>query len=296
MAVSKDTPLPFAYQFVAGGIAGVTEIVSMYPLDVVKTRFQLQVGNAKDGYTSILDCLTKIVKNEGVGRLYRGVLPPIFIEAPKRAIKFAAFEEYKALYKNLNSEGKLTQPLLTLSAVSAGITEATIVVPFDLIKIRMQDKANASKYLNTTDCFLKIVRQEGPLALFNGIESTMWRHGTWTGLYFTCIGNIKSVLPKPKNSTETTGINFIAGAIGGTIGTMANTPFDVVKTRIQNQIVGQPQKYKWTIPSTILIYKEEGFKALYKGFAPKVLRLGPGGGILLVVFDVVSNYMREHFM
>ena len=35
------------------------------------------------------------------------------------------------------------------------------------------------------------------------------------------------------------------------------------------------------------------FTALYKGFTPKVLRLGPGGGIMLVVFDVVSNWMRK---
>lgn len=35
------------------------------------------------------------------------------------------------------------------------------------------------------------------------------------------------------------------------------------------------------------VAKEEGFAALYKGFLPKVLRLGPGGGILLVVYTGV---------
>lgn len=35
--------------------------------------------------------------------------------------------------------------------------------------------------------------------------------------------------------------------------------------------------------------------ALYKGFTPKVLRLGPGGGILLVVFEVVTSFMRKNF-
>ncbi len=35
--------------------------------------------------------------------------------------------------------------------------------------------------------------------------------------------------------------------------------------------------------------------ALYKGFVPKVLRLGPGGGILLVVFDAVSAAMRKMY-
>jgi solute carrier family 25 (mitochondrial 2-oxodicarboxylate transporter), member 21 len=57
--------LPFQYQFAAGAIAGVTEILIMYPLDVVKTRFQLQVAGAPGAYTSMLDCLTKIVRNEG---------------------------------------------------------------------------------------------------------------------------------------------------------------------------------------------------------------------------------------
>ena len=46
-----------------GAIAGVSEILTMYPLDVVKTRFQIQVGNAE--YSSILDCFKKIIKNEG---------------------------------------------------------------------------------------------------------------------------------------------------------------------------------------------------------------------------------------
>lgn len=74
-----------------------------------------------------------------------------------------------------------------------------------------------------------------------------------------------------------------------------NTPFDVAKTRIQSQ-VAKVGKYNWTIPAVGLIAKEEGLKALYKGFVPKVLRLGPGGGILLVVFDFVSSFIRENLI
>lgn len=37
-AMSTDKPLPFIYQFAAGAVAGVSEILVMYPLDVVKTR------------------------------------------------------------------------------------------------------------------------------------------------------------------------------------------------------------------------------------------------------------------
>jgi solute carrier family 25 (mitochondrial 2-oxodicarboxylate transporter), member 21 len=60
--------LPFQYQFAAGAIAGVTEILIMYPLDVVKTRFQLQVTGVGEQYTGMLDCVQKIVRKEGYGR------------------------------------------------------------------------------------------------------------------------------------------------------------------------------------------------------------------------------------
>lgn len=84
MSQNPEKPLPFQYSLLAGAIAGVSEILTMYPLDVVKTRFQIQVGNAE--YSSILDCFRKMIKNEGIGSLYRGILPPIFVEAPKRAV------------------------------------------------------------------------------------------------------------------------------------------------------------------------------------------------------------------
>jgi solute carrier family 25 2-oxodicarboxylate transporter 21 len=76
--------------------------------------------------------------------LYRGILPPIMVEAPKRATKFAANEQYTILYKKLFGFEKVTQSLSVLTGVSAGITEAFLIVPFELIKVRMQDKSNVS--------------------------------------------------------------------------------------------------------------------------------------------------------
>lgn len=87
--------------------------------------------------------------------------------------------------------------------------------------------------------------------------------------------------------------NFISGAVGGTIGTILNTPFDVVKTRIQNRTMATPDgKIPWALNALSTVVKEEGPRALYKGFLPKVLRLGPGGGILLVVFDTVISLLK----
>lgn len=290
--------LPFHVQFISGAVAGVTEIITMYPLDgknliklVIKTRFQLQKTKNE---MSILQCFKKIIKDEGVKRLYRGMLAPVIIEAPKRATKFAANEQFGGFYRNLFQSSDMTQPLSIITGMSAGVTEALIVVSFELVKIRLQDPKNLGKYTNTIDCIRKIFLEEGALSLFQGLEATIFRHASWNGGYFGTIYAIKKKLPKGNTHSQNLFLNFVAGSIGGTIGTILNTPFDVAKTRIQNQI-GKEHKIPWTLPFLRNIALNEGFFALYKGFVPKVLRLGPGGGILLVVFETVSGLFKKMY-
>ncbi|KAI9477265.1 hypothetical protein LPJ78_004341 [Coemansia sp. RSA 989] len=298
MSDAAAKPLPFHFQFAAGAVAGVSEILCMYPLDVAKTRLMLQVGKGgSEQYKSILDVFKRIIKEEGPTRLYRGILPPIMVEAPKRAIKFAANDTYGPMYKKLFNKTELTQPLAIMTGVTAGITEALIVATPELVKIRLQAKENAGRYSGTMDCVRKIYAEEGVKAFANGLEATIWRHALWNGGYFGSIFGIKKMLPKAESKKGELALNFVAGAIGGTIGTTLNTPPDVVKTRIQNHNPAKgPAPYTTFLAGARTIAREEGVRALYKGYVPKVLRLGPGGGILLVVYDQVTTYMRKNLM
>lgn len=219
------------------------------------------------------------------------------MEAPKRAVKFAANDSWGTFYRSIFNVDKPTQPLAVLTGATAGATEAFVVVPFELVKIRLQDKASAGKYNGMVDVVTKIIKQEGPLALYNGLESTLWRHILWNGGYFGCIFQVRAQLPKPEpgNKSQQVRNDLIAGAVGGTAGTILNTPMDVVKSRIQNspKVAGTVPKYNWAWPAVATVFREEGPSALYKGFLPKVLRLGPGGGILLVVFTSVTDFFRK---
>lgn len=245
----------------------------------------------------MMDCFRKIIAKEGASNLYRGIASPIMMEAPKRATKFAANDSWGVLYRNLFGLTKHNQTTAILSGATAGATEAFVVVPFELVKIRLQDSASAGKYSGIMDCLRKTIAAEGPLALYNGLESTAWRHILWNSGYFGCIFQVKALLPKPEagNKRAQMTTDFISGAIGGTVGTVLNTPMDVVKSRIQNspRIKGQTPKYNWAWPSLGVMMKEEGFGALYKGFLPKVLRLGPGGGVLIVVYTSVMDWFRS---
>ncbi|KAF8707625.1 mitochondrial carrier family, partial [Rhizoctonia solani] len=343
-ATPTRKPLPGYYQFGAGAFAGVTEICIFYPLaqsswgkDVVKTRMQLDTGKSP----SMLTSFKNIIRQEGAGRLYRGLVPPLLLEAPKRAVKFAANDFWgKAFIKN-SPDGKMTQGLSILTGAAAGATESFVVVPFELVKIRLQDKT--SKYAGPMDVVRSILRQHGPLGLYAGMESTFWRIADRCSYHLFCtsppttdllfgappttvpdlhvtlyhwivsettdrilteygigdpnelnrtIHTLRSKLPKAETPQAALLNNFVSGAAGGFVGTALNTPFDVVKSRIQgaHPVPGVVPKYNWTYPSLALILREEGAAALYKGFVPKVLRLAPGGGVLLLVVEAVLGH------
>jgi solute carrier family 25 2-oxodicarboxylate transporter 21 len=118
----------------------------------------------------------------------------------------------------------MNQALSVLTGATAGASESFVVVPFELVKIRLQDKASASKYNGMVDVVRKIVAQEGVLAMYNGLESTLWRHITWNAGYFGVIHQIKALLPQQETKKGKMVNDLIAGSIGGTVGTMLNTP------------------------------------------------------------------------
>ncbi|KAH9476683.1 Mitochondrial 2-oxodicarboxylate carrier 2 [Psilocybe cubensis] len=250
---------------------------------------QLDTGKTSAG---LVGTFRNIIREEGAGRLYRGLVPPLMLEAPKRAVKFAANDFWGKTFLGLSGESKMTQSISILTGCSAGATESFVVVPFELVKIKLQDKK--STYKGPIDVVKQVVQKNGLLGLYVGMESTFWRHVYWNGGYFGSIYQIKSLLPKPQTQKAELLNNFISGAIGGFAGTVLNTPFDVVKSRIQGteKIPGVVPKYNWTYPALATIAREEGLGALYKGFIPKVLRLAPGGGVLLLVVEFTLGIFR----
>jgi len=282
--------LPFSITFAAGAIAGISEILTFYPLDVVKTRMQLDTSK---GTQSFVGTFRAIIAQEGIGRLYRGLVPPLLLEAPKRAVKFASNDFWSQTYRKAFNQPQMTQELSILTGCSAGATESFVVVPFELVKIKLQDKTSTFK--GPLDVLRHIVRTNGLLGLYAGMESTFWRHVWWNGGYFGSIFQVRAMLPKAENQQSVLLNNFISGSVGGCVGTIVNTPFDVVKSRIQGatRVPGVVPKYNWTYPALVTIAREEGVRALWKGFVPKVLRLAPGGGVLLLVVEVVSEGARK---
>lgn len=263
----------------------------------MKTRLQLEgkvaAAHGARPPRGIMNMLVSIVRHEGFSTLYRGIAPLLVLEAPKRAIKFGANDFFGKLFKPMLGGHK--QAEATLTGCFAGATESLVVVPFELIKVRLQDKAQRSRYRGMMDVVRHIVQDHGYLGLYRGLPATMIRHIMWNGGYFGSISMIRARLPHATTKSENMRNSLISGTLGGFIGTVLNTPLDVVKTRIQNAspLPGQVAKYRGTFQGLALIVREEGVSALYKGFWPKVVRLAPGGGIMLFVVDAITTQIRH---
>lgn len=94
-----------AVQIGAGGTAGFAEICIMFPLDLVKTRLQLQTTATSaikisdpHYYNGVFDCIKKMYRYEGLRSFWKGILPPILVETPNRAVKFVTFEQTKRFF------------------------------------------------------------------------------------------------------------------------------------------------------------------------------------------------------
>ncbi|ENN78814.1 hypothetical protein YQE_04725, partial [Dendroctonus ponderosae] len=142
-----------AIQIGSGGSAGFIEVCIMHPLDLVKTRLQIQPGKpvSRDDpkyYSGVFDCLTKMYRHEGITSYWKGIIPPILAETPKRAVKFFTFEQYKQFF--LFGSPTPTPLTFSLAGLGAGITEAILVNPFEVVKVTLQANRAVGKELPST--------------------------------------------------------------------------------------------------------------------------------------------------
>ncbi|XP_041469675.1 mitochondrial 2-oxodicarboxylate carrier-like [Lytechinus variegatus] len=284
-------------QITAGGSAGLVEVSIMHPLDVIKTRFQIQgAPNSTMKYNGMWDCVKQMTRTEGTLSLYKGILPPIMAETPKRATKFFTFEQYKKIF--LFGSPSPTALTFTLAGLCSGLTEGVLINPFEVVKVRLQaDQNTFKKQPSAFGMARHVIRTDGfgSDGLFRGLTATLGRHGVFNMIYFSFYHNIKDLIPSSQDPRLEFGRKFVIGLMAGCLGSTINIPFDVAKSRIQGpQPVPGEVKYKGCFRTIAMVYREEGFFALYRGLLPKIMRLGPGGAIMLLVYDHVYTWLKQN--
>jgi len=189
----KDFWKFFAGNLASGGAAGATSLCFVYPLDFARTRLAADVGkgNSRE-FKGLADCLIKIVKSDGPIGLYRGFFVSVQGIIIYRAAYFGMFDTAKMVFAG---DGKLNFFAAWGIAQVVTIGSGILSYPWDTIRRRMMMQSGRTDvlYKNTWDCTVKIVKNEGPRALFKGALSNVFR-GTGGALVLAIYDEIQKYI------------------------------------------------------------------------------------------------------
>lgn len=169
------------------------------------------------------------------------------------------------------------------------------------------------KYKNVVQTAALVVKEEGLGALYKGVVPTMLRQGCNQAVNFTAYNwSKKRVLAWKRERAIADGSggggggseitldhywqSLLLGGLSGGMAPLVNNPLDVVKTRMQKQVIrpGTEPKYQSLMQSCVVIAREEGTLALWKGITPRLMRIMPGQAITFMTYEAVSKQMDRY--
>jgi solute carrier family 25 (adenine nucleotide translocator) protein 4/5/6/31 len=186
----------FAGNLAAGGAAGGTSLLFVYPLDFARTRLAADVGKGGEReFTGLADCLKKVMAKDGVAGLYRGFGVSLGGIIVYRAAFFGGFDTMKGML----FEDPKNAPIWASWLVAQTVTTASGIIsyPFDTVRRRMMMQSGVPveerQYKSTAHCWKTIAAEEGVGAFFKGAFSNVLR-GTGGAIVLVMYDEIKKML------------------------------------------------------------------------------------------------------
>ncbi|EEY66480.1 tricarboxylate transporter, putative [Phytophthora infestans T30-4] len=286
----------------AGAIAGGIEILTIWPMEMIKTN--LQLGTMRAQYTGMIGGFRYHVQTDGVGSLYRGLAPVLLGSIPKAGIRFGVFDYIK---QRLADENGKTSAMRNLAAgMIAGSIEATLATtPIETLKTKLIG-ANAGMWEGTR----MILAKEGISGIYQGLWATILKQSTNQGLRFMWFSEFQKrvspeflerhgIITDAQNMTgsQRASLSLVGGMTAGIFSVFGNnrtfwrSPFDVVKTRMQGL---EAQKYKSTLDCFRQMLFHEGVGSFYAGVVPRLGRVIPGQGVIFMSYDSISMAVARY--
>lgn len=158
----------------AGSVAGVMTSVVTNPIWVVKVRLQLQGRvSGEGGYDGFVDGLVRIMREEGVRGLYRG-LGPSMVLVSHGAVQFTMYEGLK---RRLGGEdGNVGVGQALVASTGSKLVASVGTYPMQVARTRMQERrVDGGKYGRLDRALWWIARTEGVRGLYRGLGANIIR-------------------------------------------------------------------------------------------------------------------------
>ncbi|KAI9473994.1 MAG: mitochondrial carrier domain-containing protein [Benjaminiella poitrasii] len=295
-----------------GGTAGVVSRVAIAPLDVVKIRMQLQThrthfsfGSKKMmdtspvKYLNTIQALKTILKEEGIRGLYKGNMPAEYLYLSYSAVEFWAYKELEQRLERWDNKRQLLPHTLKTfgCGMIAGCTATTATYPFDLLRTRFAASVRGAErgYTTVTRAMIDIYRKEGLIGFYRGLWPAIIQIMPYMGLLFSSYDLFAKGFEKLRDEQVLTASykpthDMISGALSGLFSKTVVYPFDLVRKRLQMEGTPKIKRQSW-LACLKMVVKQEGFRSLYKGLVPSLVKVGPANAVTFMVFEETKDIL-----
>uniref|UniRef100_A0A182WH21 Mitochondrial carnitine/acylcarnitine carrier protein CACL n=1 Tax=Anopheles minimus TaxID=112268 RepID=A0A182WH21_9DIPT len=182
--------------FLAGTAAGLAQSIVCSPMELIKTRLQLQdnLPRSAERFSGPVDCTRSIWCREGARGIFRGLGITAARDMPGFASYFVAYEYMVRCVVD-------PSPFVILMAGGlAGTFSWLVTFPIDVVKSRLQADGISGKpqYSGLIDCVRKSHAAEGLAFLSRGLASTLLRAFPMNAVCFLVVSYTMKLFDDPK--------------------------------------------------------------------------------------------------
>ena len=257
-------------------------------------------------FSGTLDAARKIVRTEGMRVLWRGTPAALAMAIPQVGIYMPTYEALKRRLED-GQGGQGALPALIAGTTARGLA-VLITSPLERYRTRAQAFAAQGSGASSPP------RQSLP-KLWKGTVATLLRDVPFSGIYWVVTEAARRRLREAQGGgqggvAELAYVNLLSGTIGGTVAASITTPLDVVKTRIQTDIMQDEAKGSSTSRSQRVLFSrdrgvrqvaavmqriatEEGAARLFDGAAARAARAAPSCAIVLTSYEILKAIMAK---
>ncbi|KAI3979277.1 hypothetical protein MKX01_007753 [Papaver californicum] len=351
-AAGGDINLGFGERTFSAAGAAVLSVILVNPLDVAKTRLQAQAAGVNGTeyicarmsafgiisdlrcnpscaraslfgasficppdcfqYKGTLDVFNKIIRQEGIARLWRGTNAGLALAVPTVAIYLPLYDVFRNWMEDLTIRNA---PYLTtyVPLVAGSLARSLACIscyPIELAKTRMQafkEIQGGVKPPGVLKTLHGVLPSSGNSSnmqnlqryrtLWTGVGAQLARDVPFSAICWSTLEPIRrrllGLVSEDGNVAGVLGANFAAGFVAGGLAAGATCPLDVVKTR--RQIEKDPARaLRMTTRQTLMeVWRDGGMKGLFTGVGPRVARAGPSVGIVVSFYEVVKYVVHQ---
>lgn len=264
-------------EFVCGGGSAFCNILISYPLN--KLIFRQMMHGVET--TFALHQLQK----EGLGFLYRGMLPPLMQRSLSMSLMFGVYDE--CLQPMLERQ---VNPYIakTSAGMVAGAFEATLM-PFERIQTLLIHPKYHNKFKNTADAASHIAKHYGIKEFYRGLIPILFRNGPSNAMFFIIRDEVRDRMPAQEKAVYQGLQNFLAGASIGAFLSTLFYPLNVIKIAMQCELGGP---HRTIVYEFKYILRKRGLKFtnFYHGALLNISRAFLSWGIINASYEVLRKF------